>query len=63
LPIASALELSSSMPRRAESPGAAQFYRRIDPGFMPSPTDPLHLILLLKDLGVAIPEAAVTADT
>jgi hypothetical protein len=28
------------------------------PGFLPSPTDPLHLVLLLKDLRAAIREAA-----
>lgn len=38
----------------AETPEAADFYRRIDPGFESSPTDPMHLILLMKDLRVAI---------
>jgi GNAT superfamily N-acetyltransferase len=42
----------------AETPEAAAFYRRIDPGFEPSPTDPLHLILLLKDLRGAVRDAA-----
>jgi GNAT superfamily N-acetyltransferase len=42
----------------AETPEAAEFYRRIDPGFEPSPTDPLHLILLMKDLRAAIVVAA-----
>ncbi len=44
----------------AETPDAAAFYRRIDPGFQPSPTDPLHLVLLLKDLRGAIRDAAAT---
>ena len=42
----------------AETPEAAAFYRRIDSGFAPSPTDPLHLVLLLKDLRGALREAA-----
>ena len=42
----------------AETPTAAELYRRIDLGFLPSPTDALHLILLLKDLRAAIREAA-----
>ncbi len=42
----------------AESPEAAAFYRRIDPSFEASSTDPLHLILLIKDLRAAIREAA-----
>ncbi|HET7026105.1 MAG TPA: hypothetical protein VFI28_00280 [Candidatus Limnocylindrales bacterium] len=42
----------------AETPEAATFYRRIDPAFQPSPTDPLHLILLIKDLRLAIRDAA-----
>ena len=37
----------------AETPTAVAFYRHIDRGFMASPTDPLHLILLLKDLRAA----------
>jgi len=45
----------------AETPEAAAFYRRIDPGFEASPTDPLHLILLMKDLRGAIEEAATKA--
>ena len=44
----------------AESPEAERFYRRISPAFEPSPTDPLHLILLMKDLRSAIREAAGT---
>lgn len=43
----------------AETPKAAAFYQRIDPGFEPSPTDPLHLLLLIKDLRRAIRDAAV----
>jgi predicted N-acetyltransferase YhbS len=42
----------------AETPEAATFYRRIDSGFEPSPTDSLHLVLLMKDLRGAIREAA-----
>lgn len=42
----------------AETPEAAAFYGRIDPGFASSPTDPLHLVLLLKDLRAALREAA-----
>lgn len=42
----------------AETAEAAVFYRRISPAFEPSPTDPLHLILLMKDLRTAISEAA-----
>ncbi len=34
----------------AETDEAAAFYRHIDPGFVSSPTDPLHLIVLMKDL-------------
>ena len=45
----------------AESPEAAAFYRRIDPQFDESPTDPLHLILLMKDLRRAIRDAATVA--
>jgi len=41
----------------AERPEAGAFYQRIDPGFESSPTDPLHLILTLKDLRLAIRDA------
>lgn len=41
----------------AEGQHVVDFYRRIDPGFMPSPTDPLHVFLLMKDLRLAIAEA------
>ena len=44
----------------AETPEAAAFYRRISPAFEESPTDPLHLILLMKDLRRAIKEATQT---
>lgn len=44
----------------AETAEAAAFYRRIDPAFEPSPTDPLHVILLVKDLRTAIRTAAET---
>lgn len=46
----------------AETADAAAFYRRIDPGFDTSPTDPLHLILLMKDLRRAIQDASTMAD-
>jgi len=42
----------------AETPDAAAFYERIDDRFERSPTDPLHLILLMKDLRAAIASAA-----
>lgn len=42
----------------AETDRAIEFYRRIDPGFEASPTDPLHLLLLIKDLRLAIADAA-----
>jgi GNAT superfamily N-acetyltransferase len=41
----------------AESERAAGFYRHLGIGFEPSPTDPLHLILLMKDLRRAIRDA------
>jgi GNAT superfamily N-acetyltransferase len=41
----------------AETSEAAAFYRRIDPGFETSPTDPLHVVLLIKDLRRAISDA------
>jgi len=41
----------------AETPEAAAFYRGIDPGFVSSPTDSLHLILLIKDLRMALRDA------
>ncbi len=34
----------------AESEQARSFYRHLVPGFEPSPTDPLHLVLLMKDI-------------
>ena len=46
----------------AETPEAAEFYRRIDPGFEPSPTDPLHLVLLMKDLRAVIRQAMGATD-
>jgi len=42
----------------AETPEAAAFYRRLGVGFEESPTDALHLVLLMKDLRAAIREAA-----
>ena len=41
-----------------ESPHAADFYRRIDPAFEQSPTDPLHLLLSMADLRAAVSLAA-----
>ena len=34
----------------AESDQARAFYLHLVPGFEPSPTDPLHLVLLMKDI-------------
>jgi hypothetical protein len=34
----------------AESDQARSFYLHLVPGFEPSPTDPLHLVLLMKDI-------------
>ena len=42
----------------AETPEAAAFYARISVAFVESPTDPLHLLLLMKDLRAAIREGA-----
>lgn len=42
----------------AETAQAAEFYLRIEPRFDPSPTDPHHLVLLIKDLRRAIRDAA-----
>jgi predicted N-acetyltransferase YhbS len=41
----------------AETPAAAAFYTRIDGGFEPSASDPLHLLLLMKDLRRAMRDA------
>jgi GNAT superfamily N-acetyltransferase len=41
-----------------ESARASDFYRRIDAGFEQSPTDPLHLLLLMADLRAAVALAA-----
>jgi GNAT superfamily N-acetyltransferase len=46
----------------AETPEAADFYRGIDSGFEPSPTNPLHLLLLMKDLRAAIRAAIDATD-
>lgn len=45
----------------AETPDAAAFYRRIGPAFEQSPTDPLHLVVLIKDLRRAIRDAPLVA--
>lgn len=42
----------------AETAEAARFYRRLDPAFEPSPTDSLHLVLLMKNIRAAIRKAA-----
>jgi len=42
----------------AETTEAARFYARLDPAFEPSPSDPLHLALLMKDLRRAAATAA-----
>lgn len=42
----------------AENDAAVAFYRHLTPAFEASPTDPLHLILLMKDLRRAIALAA-----
>ena len=42
----------------AETQDAASFYQRLDPAFEPSPVEPLHLVLLMKDLRAAIGRAA-----
>jgi GNAT superfamily N-acetyltransferase len=39
----------------AKDPGAAAFYAKF--GFAPSPTDPLHLMLLMKDIRRSLEEA------
>ena len=44
----------------AETEEAARFYTRIDPGFEPSASDPLHLLLLMKDLRRAMRDALAT---
>ena len=41
----------------AQDDGAVAFYRHISEAFEPSPTDPLHLVLLLKDLRRAVSAA------
>ncbi len=38
----------------AESPDAAAFYLRFDPAFERSPSDPLHLVLLMKNIRAGI---------
>ena len=42
----------------AETSDAAAFYHRISTAFEASPTDPLHLVLLMKDLRATIASAA-----
>lgn len=38
----------------AESVGAGAFYLHLVPEFEPSPTDDLHLVLLMKDIRSAL---------
>lgn len=45
----------------AETAEAAAFYHRLSLAFEESPTNPLHLILLMKDLRAAIRQAVVLA--
>jgi GNAT superfamily N-acetyltransferase len=42
----------------AENEVAVEFYRHLSSSFEPSPTDPLHLILLTKDLRRAVAQAS-----
>lgn len=54
-----ALEASTEIGCRAvgvhcEGEEARRFYLRVVPAFEPSPTDPLHLILLIKDLRASL---------
>ena len=42
----------------AETDRAAAFYRNLDPAFEPMPSEPLELVLLMKDLRLAIEKAA-----
>ena len=41
----------------AESPDAASFYKHLIPGFTESPTDGMHLVLLLKDIRMTLARA------
>ena len=43
----------------AETEPVAAFYTRIDAGFERSPTDPFHVVLLIKDLRRAIRDTVV----
>ena len=47
----------------AESAAVAEFYQRLDEGFEASPTDPLQLVLLIKDLRRAIRDASGAPPT
>jgi predicted N-acetyltransferase YhbS len=47
-----------ALPIHAETSEAAAFYRRIGTSFEASPTDPLHLLLLMMDLRATITSAA-----
>lgn len=53
--VARSVELSAAIGFRgllvhAESAAAREFYRHLVPEFAPSPTDDLHLVLLMKDM-------------
>jgi hypothetical protein len=41
----------------AESEQARGFYEHLIPEFQPSPTDPLHLVLLLKNIRRTLAQA------
>jgi GNAT superfamily N-acetyltransferase len=45
-----------------ETPDAAAFYRRISSAFEESPSDPLHLVLLMKDLRHALGDVARSGE-
>lgn len=44
----------------AESDGAARFYAHFDPAFEALPGDPLHLVLLLKNIRAGLRRAAAS---
>jgi len=46
----------------AESPDAAAFYLRFDPAFERSPSDPHHLVLLMKNIRAGIRRARSAKD-
>jgi len=46
----------------AESPATAEFYRHFDPAFESLPGDPLHLVLLIKDIRAGIRRASANPE-